>query len=420
MKIFGYELRRVQTSAPEGRASIEDPRTSSSQILDMLGGSVRATSGLLVNEDVALNYSAVYACVDIICKTLATLPLQIFQRGAQGELPAPAHAYWAMLHDRPNPFMTSVTWRKTMQAHTLLWGNGYSRIERTRGGRATALYPLQARRVEPLIKQGALVYEVTLESGGKEELPPDEILHVPALSLDGIKGISPIGKMRNSVGLGLAAEEYGARLFENDARPGIVVELAGKLSPQAEANLKHDLNEKYKGLGNRHKAMVLEQGVKIHEVGFPPEDAQFLETRKFQRSEICSWYGVPPAMVADYEKGMTFANSEQQDLWFAKHTIRPWCVAAEQEINWKLFRGSEFFVKFNLDGLLRGDFKTRMEGLQLATGGPFMKRSEARKLEGLPPDAAFDTPIMPLNMGDANYPPRYEPKTPTSTSGQAA
>lgn len=416
MKILGFEIRR----ATEARASIEDPRTSASEVLDLIGGSRRATSGLLVNEDIALNYSAVYACIDIICKTIGTLPLQIYRRTSGGEEIAGNHSYWTMLHDRPNPFMSSTTWRKTIQAHTLLWGNGYSRIERTRGGRATGLYPLKASRVEPMIDQGELYYEVTLEQGGKEQLPPDEILHTPALSLDGIKGISPISKMRNSIGLGLGAEEYGARLFENDARPGIVIETPGALSPTALGNLKTDINEKYKGLGNRHRAMILEQGIKIHEVGFPPEDAQFLETRKFQRSEICGWYGVPPAMVADYEKGMTFSNSEQQDLWFAKHTILPWCVAYEQEINWKLFGGSEFFVKFNLDALLRGDFKTRMDGLVSACGGPFMKRSEARELEGLKPDTAYDIPIMPLNMGDANYPPRYEPKSQQPASGQAA
>jgi len=415
MKILGFDIRR----ATESRESIEDPRVGSSKILDILTGGGRSTSGLLINEDRALNYSAVYACVDIICKTLGTLPLQIYRRTTSGEEIAASHQYWSMLHDRPNPFMSSTTWRKTVQAHTLLWGNGYTRIERTRGGRATALYPLKASRVEPKIDQGALKYEVTLEQGGKEELNPMEVLHTPALSLDGLKGISPISKMRNSIGLGLAAEEYGARLFENDARPGIVIETPGKLSEPAMANFKADLENKYKGLGNRHKAMVLEEGIKIHEVGFPPEDAQFLDTRKFQRSEICGWYGVPPAMVADYEKGMTFSNSEQQDLWFAKHTILPWCVAMEQEINWKLFQGGEFFVKFNLDALLRGDFKTRMEGLQVACGGPFMKRSEARQLEGLKPDSAYDIPIMPLAMGDANFPPRFEPKNEPAEPGAA-
>ena len=382
----------------EERSTFENPNVplSSPQMIEYLGIE-KTQAGVHVDEYVGVNYSAVFSCVLVVSDTLATLPLQVFRRTKAGRELAPEHPVYELLHLQPNPENSSVELVSTLQANALLWGNGFGRLGFNRGGRINSLWPLLSARMKKRRRNGLVVYDYTLEDGSIETLPADEVLHVPALTYNGWLGISPIRALANTIGLGVAAESYGSRFFSNDARPGVVLEMPGVLTQQRRNELLSDVQGKYAGLGNKHKMMILETGAKLHEVGIPPEDAQFIETRKLQRSEICGGYRVPPHMIGDMDKA-TFSNIEHQDIAFAKHCIRPWARRWEQELTRKIFRGTDYYAEFNLDGLMRGDFKSRMEGFQIGVNGGWLEPNEVRAFENLPPRDGLSRTIMPINM----------------------
>ena len=212
---------------------------------------------------------------------------------------------------------------------------------------------------------------------------PNQIFHVVGLSYDGIKGISPIDQAREAVGLALATEEFGAKFFANGARPGGVLEHPGVLKDPEK--LRESWNKVYQGSRNSHKIAVLEEGVKYKEIGIPPEQAQFLETRKFQINEICRIFRVPPHLIGDLERS-TFSNIEHQSIEFVTHTVRPWLVRWEQAIYKCLLNETErqlYYARFNVDGLLRGDFPTRMQGYATARQNGWMSVNDIRKLEDM-------------------------------------
>lgn len=381
------------------RSSLEDPRVSIGDpaALQKIFGEEPSSAGIVVSEARAMRLSTVYTCVRILAETLASLPLHIYERGDSGKAPAPRHRYQYLLHDSPNEWTTSMVWRELGMAHVLLWGNSYSRLDWSNGGQLLGIYQLLPWQVQPYRKGGTLRYRVQLEDG-IEELPAEDVLHVPGLGYDGLMGLSVIRDYaRNTLGLAIGAEDYGGRLFANDARPGLVLTHPGQMKQDAYERLKSSVGEQYGGK-NRFRPMILEEGMTAVSMPMPAKDAQFLETRKQQRSEIFGLYRVPPHMGGDLERA-TFSNIEHQDIAFAKHTMRPWCVRWEQELNRKLFgRGSHYFVEFNLDGLMRGDFKSRMEGYQIGVGGPFLTVDEVRSLENLPPTPGGEQRLVPVNM----------------------
>lgn len=407
------------------RASPENPSTSLSNpdawFWDWATGG-KSAAGISMNEQKALTVGAVYTAVRIISGTIGSLPLHVYSRDASGRRNfAVRHWAYPLLHDSPNEYHTSCIWRELMMAHLLLWGNSYHRIEWLKNGAAGALYPLMPWDVEPKrTESGAQVYTVKIANGGRETLPSDEVLHIPGLMYDGMMGVSVISKMRDSAALAKAAENFGSEFFANSARPGVILEVPGRMKEGAQNTLVKSLNDSFKG-GNAFKALVLEEGAKMHTVQMPLQDAQFLETRKFQRSEILGWYGVPPHLGGDTERSTSWGTGiEQQDIGYAKHTITPWVNRIEQEINRKLFgRGSGLYCKFNLDGLQRGDFKSRMEGYRIAVGAPFLTRNEARELEDwntLDDDAMNDV-ITPLNMGVGAKPDMPDTEPPADPQG---
>jgi hypothetical protein len=225
------------------------------------------------------------------------------------------------------------------------------------------------------------------------------MLYIPGLSFNGVSALSVVGYARNCIGLGLSAEKFGARFFANGAKLSGVLSYPQRLSEKSRENLKHSFDEKYQGADNAHKTVLLEEGAKYTPLSVPPEDAQFLETRKFQRSEICGWFGVPPHMIGDLENA-TFSNIEQQDLEFAKHCMRTWLVRWEQEINWKLFAGTDIFVQFDLDDLLRGDFLSRQLGYQIQRQNGVISADDWAEAENKNPigGIAGSMYIVPANM----------------------
>lgn len=351
------------------------------------------TAGKPVNEHTAMQMTAVYSCVRILAETLAGLPLHIYKyNDSGGKEKYLQHPLYRLLHDEPNPEMTSFTFRETLMSHLLLWGNAYAQIIRNARGEVIALYPLMPNKMTvDRDKNGRLfyLYQRSIEDAptlGKDSLvylDPSDVLHIPGLGFDGLVGYSPIAMAKNAIGLAMATEEYGAKFFANGAAPGGVLEHPGTIKdPQ---KVKDSWNAAYQGSTNSHRVAVLEEGMKYQQIGIPPEQAQFLETRKFQINEIARIFRVPPHMLADLEKS-SFSNIEQQSLEFVKYTLDPWVVRWEQNMCRSLLMASEkptVFIKFNVDGLLRGDYVSRMSGYATARQNGWMSANDIRELENL-------------------------------------
>ncbi|MDD3882589.1 MAG: phage portal protein [Eubacteriales bacterium] len=343
-------------------------------------------AGKNVNPKNAVQVSAVYACVRVIAETIASLPLNVFESTDTGSEKATGHPLYRLLHDEPNSEMTSFIWRETMLSHLLLWGNSYCQIIRSGRNRIVGLYPLLPDRMEvDRDSKGSLTYTYTTTDGKPVALKSEDVLHIPGLGFDGIVGYSPIALEKNAIGLGIAAEEYGSRFFQNGARPsGILTHPNTVKDPK---RLRESWNAAYGGSGNSGKVAILEEAMTFTPISMPNNEAQFLETRKFQVEEICRIFRVPAHLIGDLDHA-TFSNIEHMSIDFAVHTIRPWLVRIEQAMNRALFLDTEkgrFFVQFNLDGLMRGDYKSRMEGYAIARQNGWMSANDIRELENMNP-----------------------------------
>lgn len=353
------------------------------------------TSGKVVNERTAMQMTAVYSCVRILSEAIAGLPLFVYRYGDDGSKEKYLdHPLWRVLHDEPNPEMTSFVFRETMMNHLLLTGNAYAQIIRNARGEVVALYPLMPDKVTvDRDSQGRLYYRYYKSSDEAPEVgknkqaniifAPSDILHVLGLGYDGLVGYSPIAMAKNAVGLAMAAEEYGAKFFANGAAPSGVLEHPGTIKDPE--RIRQSWQSTFGGSVNSNKIAVLEEGLKYTPVAISPEQAQFLETRKFQINEIARIFRVPPHMLADLEKS-SFSNIEQQSLEFVKYTLDPWVIRWEQAMNKSLLLDSEkrtVFTKFNVDGLLRGDYASRMTGYATARQNGWMSANDIRELENL-------------------------------------
>ena len=345
-----------------------------------------SAAGKQVNARTAIQVSTVYACVRVIAETVASLPLNLYQETDSGSEKAQKHLLYRLLHDEPNNEMTSFILRETLLSHLLLWGNAYCQIVRNGRGQVIALYPLLPDRMTvDRDKNGDLTYAYATTEGREVMVPPMNILHIPGMGFDGVIGYSPVALERNAIGLGMAAEEYGSRFFSNGATPsGVLTHPNTVKNPSA---LRQSWNAAYGGTSNSGRVAILEEGLKFERISMPNNEAQFLETRKFQVSEICRIFRVPPHLVGDLEHA-TFSNIEHQSISFGMHTIRPWLVRIEQSMNRALLSDSEkgrFFVRFNMDGLLRGAYKERMEGYAIARQNGWMSANDIRELENMNP-----------------------------------
>jgi HK97 family phage portal protein len=351
------------------------------------------TSGKMVNERTAMQTTAVYACVRILAEAIAGLPLHVYQyKTYGGKEKLVSHPLYNLLHNEPNPEMTSFVFRETLMSHLLLWGNAYAQVIRDGRGQVLALYPLLPNKMDVARSaSGELSYTYYRDSeesrinpnSGTVMLRRDEVLHIPGLGFDGLVGYSPIAMAKNAIGMAMATEEYGASFFANGANPGGVLEHPGVVKDPK--RVRESWNTVYQGSSNAHRIAVLEEGMKFQAIGIPPEQAQFLETRKFQINEIARIFRVPPHMVGDLEKS-SFSNIEQQSLEFVKYTLDPWVVRWEQALQQSLLLPSEkhrYFVKFNLDGLLRGDYQSRMSGYATARQNGWMSANDIRQLEDM-------------------------------------
>ena len=339
-----------------------------------------------------MQMTAVYSCVRILAEAVAGLPVHLYRyTETGGKEKALDHPLYFLLHDEPNPEMSSFVFRETLMTHLLLWGNAYAQVIRNGKGEVVALYPLMPNRMTVnRDANGQLYYKYntskddapTME-GSSVDLSPADVLHIPGLGFDGLVGYSPIAMAKNAIGMAIACEEYGAKFFANGATPGGILEHPGIVkNPE---RVRESWNAAFGGSSNANKVAVLEEGMKYTPISISPEQAQFLETRKFQINEIARIFRVPPHMVGDLEKS-SFSNIEQQSLEFVKYTLDPWVVRWEQAIQRILLSADEkkeYFVKFNLEGLLRGDYQSRMNGYAIGRQNGWMSANDIRELENL-------------------------------------
>ena len=355
----------------------------------------RTTSGKPVNERTAMQTTAVYACVRILAEAVASLPLHVYEyQDDGGKKLVHDHPLYYLLHDEPNPEMTSFVFRETLMSHLLIWGNAYAQIIRDGAGRVLGLYPLLPDKMEVQRDDSGNIFYVYSRNSdenpmfkeyGNIKLKAEDVLHIPGLGFDGLIGYSPIAMAKNAVGMTLACEEYGASFFANGANPGGVLEHPGVLKDPSK--VRESWNSVYRGVNNAHKIAVLEEGMKYQQIGIPPEEAQFLETRKFQINEIARLYRIPPHMVGDLDKS-SFSNIEQQSLEFVKYTLDPWVIRWEQSLQRSLLLPGEkgkYFIKLNVDGLLRGDYQSRMNGYAVGRQNGWFSANDIREMENMNP-----------------------------------
>ena len=359
-------------------------RTAGSAYAFYMGGT---TAGKTVTERSAMQMTAVYSCVRILAEAVAGLPLHLYKyTDGGGKEKALDHPLYRLLHDEPNPEMSSFVFRETLMTHLLLWGNAYAQVIRNGKGEVIALYPLMPNKMSvDRDENGRLYY--TYYRGSDEAiknkdfavtLQPSDVLHIPGLGFDGLVGYSPIAMAKNAIGMAIACEEYGAKFFANGAAPGGVLEHPGTIKdPQ---RVRESWQSTFGGSGNANKIAVLEEGMKYTPIGISPEQAQFLETRKFQINEIARIFRVPPHMVGDLEKS-SFSNIERALLSHDEKAM--------------------YFAKFNLEGLLRGDYQSRMNGYAIGRQNGWMSANDIRELENLdriPAEEGGDLYLINGNM----------------------
>ena len=385
------------------RRSIEKPAVpiTSTSLSALLDGPTTAT-GRSVSASTAMNASAVFACVRVRAETVASLPWVVYRRiPGGGKERDPSHPLYELLHDQPNPEQTAIEFRENLIGHLDLWGNAYAEIDWDARGRVRALYPLRPDRVTEEERDGQVYYVVTLPDGERKGLPAWRVWHTR-----GFMGQSVIANARESIGLALAGEEYGARFFGNDSRPGGVLKSPKVLTKEAAKNLKESWEAAHSGLSNRHRVAVLEEGVEWQQIGIAPEDAQYLELRQFQVVDIARFFRVPPHKIASLERA-TFSNIEHQSIEFVVDCIRPICVRLEQSARRCLLTTEErptWIAEHVIDGLLRGDTASRYQAYAIGRQWGWLSADDIRELENQNPlpDGQGQSYLVPMNMTPAD------------------
>lgn len=361
------------------------------------------TAGERVTHDNAMQLSAVYACVRVIAETIAMLPWHVFEDiPGSGKIRRATLRQDEMLYRRPNPETSSFAWRETTIAHALTWGNGYSEIERDNAGRPVALWQITPDRVTPeRNEQGRLVWRVNNDGGPQVWIDDVDMFHLHGLGYDGAVGYSVITLAAQAIGSGMATDKFAGSFFGNGAHAGQVLTHPAQLSKPAQDRLKDEIEKRLRSAANANRPLILEEGMKWEQLGVPPDDAQFLQTREFQVRDICRWYRVPPHKVADLANA-TFSNIEHQAIEFVSDTLQPWVTRLEQEANKKLLgrqQRSALYTKINMNALLRGDAKSRAEYYNLMRNMGVFSVNDIRELEDMNPIGPDgDKRIAPMNM----------------------
>lgn len=407
--LLGLEQRTA------GGYSLRDPALAA-----LFRGS-QSDAGVVVNEATALQSSPVWAATRVISEGVACLPLKLYERIDNGRRVAAEHPLYSLLHDQPNKNTPAMPFREALQAHALLWGNGFAEIERDVLGRPLALWilPPQCMTTEQ-DDEGAPYYIYRHPKYGQTVYEARDIFHLRGLGFDGFQGYSVVSMARESLGLTVAAEKFGAKFFGQGARPSGVVTLPGHLSDEAFARLKRDFAETHSGVSNAHRVAFLEQGMQWQTIGIPPEDAQFLQTRSFQIGEVARWFNIPVSKLRD-SGGANYASLEQENMAFLSETLRPWLIRWEQEISAKLLLPHEkpaMYAEHLVDAILRVDLAARYNAYAIGRNWGWLSVNDIRAKEGMDPVDGGDVYLQPLNMQPLQAP--GGPSAPTATPAVVA
>ena len=375
------------------------------------------TAGVKVDHNLALSMAAVYSCVNTLAQGISQLPLFLVRNDGSGgdkKQRAIDHPLYDLLHSKPNTIQTSYQFRQMLMAHLALRGNAYAEIQRNRRGDIIALWPWHPNLVRVETVGWEIKYWFQTVGGVEVGVPAVDVLHLRGLSFDGVMGVSPISAVRETFGEGYAAQKFGASFFKHGAAPTFMLV---NPNPQGKkiAEIRKAFENIHTGLENAQRIAVLDAGWEPRAIGLKPIDAQFIETRKFNRTEIAGIFRVPAHFIGDLEKA-TFSNIENLALQFVQHTLQPWLVNWEQQMGVTLLTQTERkTLKFehSVDGLLRGDTKSRWEAYTKAINWGVLSPNEVRDLEGRNPREGGDAYLTPVNMASTDDPMG----TPTPTDG---
>ena len=386
-------------------------------LIDAIYGGLSTASGVAVTPMKALGVSTVYACVNRVSQSVATIPLKLYRSMPNGgRVEATDHPLFSLLHDSPNPEMTSGDFRRAVQAHLSLRNNGYAMIVRNGLGRVAELWPIDPKDIQ--IRRNEITHAIEYLIMGKQ-VDTSKILHIRGLSVNGLLGLDAVSTARDAIGLAIALQDNASKFFANGSRPGSILEHPGVLGDEAAGRLRESFERLYKGSENAYKVAVLEEGLKFVSNRTDNKDSQFLESKKQQALEICQVFGIPPHKVGILDHA-TFSNIEHQNMEYVQDTLLSACSAWEQTLNMKLLTPEErqtLSFGFVLEGLLRGDVKTRFEGYAIARNWGWLNVDEIRALENLNPlpEGKGKIYLQPMNMVEAGVPPAAKPALPAPT-----
>jgi HK97 family phage portal protein len=380
-------------------------------ILSVFGGGSTA-SGVSVSSDTAMRQATVYSCVNVLSRAIGTLPCHLMMVDGRKRLRATDDDLYYLLHDQPNEWMTAPEFWGMAMNHLALRGNFFALKNRglSLTGPVRELIPLAPGIVQE-VKQDEkyrLTYVLKYPDGTLKNVPQSEIMHIRGMTINGFMGVNPIQYIRESIALGLASEEFGARYFGSGTHPGMVVEHPGKLSPEGHSNLQTALAETHSGLGKSHRLMLLQEGMKYQKVAIDPKDSQFIELRKYQKAEIVDiFFGMPLTILSSEDKTPTYASAEQFGISFVVYALMPWMVGIEKAILRDLIPQTKkrtHYAKFVAQGLQRGSFKEQMDSFATAITKEIMNPNECREL----------LEMNPYDGGDI-----YAPRTSTTKDDKA-
>ncbi|MEU4590051.1 phage portal protein [Micromonospora aurantiaca (nom. illeg.)] len=381
--------------------SIESPELplTSTTLVEMLGGAAPA-AGVRVTEQGSLGMPAVWRAVNLIAGTAASLPFHVYRSADDVRVPVAAGEPAAKLLADPHPDMTPFELWEQVYCHIALWGNAYLRVLRNRLGQIVELWPIHPSRVRAGRESEAGTKVYLVDGDLDAEYTDEQILHIPGFGYDGVCGVSPIRAARQGISLALAAEQYGAQLFGNGSLAAGILQTEQRLSPEQADALKSRWKAKVGGLAKAHDIAVLDSGIKFQQLSIPPEDAQFIESRKFQIDEVARMFGIPPHMLMQTEKSTSWGTGiEEQTLGFVKFNLRPsWLTRVEQRIT-KLITPQALYARYSLEGLLRGDSGARSAFYNAMWNLGVLSTNDIRRLEDLAPVEGGDVRYRPLNMG---------------------
>ena len=421
------KLQQELTALREEMGQIKDSAASwgnsSSQLAEIFGANP-SSSGVVVTNETAKRSAAVYACCRLIAGSVALLPLPIYERTQDGGRKKVEHDLWWLLNESPYPTLTACSFWEWMISSILMRGDGLAQIVRDKNGRPVKLMPLP-RECVSIERVGETLNYYVNDDGRYFGLQSEDVLHFPGFGFDGTKGESVIRyAARQAVGTALAADEYAAEYFLNGASPSLVVTYPEKVapSPEQQEQLRNQFDERYVGRHNHHKPLLLVNGGDVKPISLSAEDAQLLETRKFQVVEIARAFGAPPHMIGETSASTSWGTGiEQMSIGYVRYTLGPHLRRIEQELNRKLWpRSARYFTEFNRDALLAGDSKTEADVIGKSLGGPgaqgWMTINEARRLKNLPPiDGGDKLPISTAATPPAPTAPEATPNEPDQT-----